>query len=142
MKENTFSTIIAVVGTFLTYLFGGWDTALIILVIFMVADYLIGLTAAFINGEVNSNIGFKGILRKMLILAVVIVGVLLDRLLNEGTWVFRTLVCYFYIANEGISILENVGKCGVELPGRLEQALAQLKKEGDDKNENSTIGRS
>lgn len=65
---------------------------------------------------------------------VLIVAVLLDRLLNEGTWVFRTLVSYFYIANEGISILENCGKCGIPLPERLLNIFEQLKKKGEDDN--------
>lgn len=127
MKENTFNTIVAVSGTVLTYIFGGWDTVLMVLVGMMVLDYVTGLTAAAINKELNSNIGFKGLLRKGLIAAVLILAVLLDRLLNEGTWVFRTLVCYFYIANEGLSILENVGKCGVDLPDKLVGSLEQLK---------------
>lgn len=127
MKENTFNTIVAVSGTVLTYVFGGWDTVLMVLVGMMVLDYVTGLTAAAINKELNSNIGFKGLLRKALIAAVLILAVLLDRLLNEGTWVFRTLVCYFYIANEGLSILENVGKCGVDLPDKLVGSLEQLK---------------
>ena len=131
MKGNTFNTIVAVSGTFLTYIFGGWDTVLIVLVGMMALDYVTGLTAAAINKELNSNIGFKGLLRKGLITAVLILAVLLDRLLNDGTWVFRTLVCYFYIANEGISILENVGKCGVDLPDQLVSSLEQLKK-GED----------
>jgi toxin secretion/phage lysis holin len=131
MKENTFNTIVAISGTVITYIFGGWDTALIVLVVMMALDYVTGLTAAAINKELNSNIGFKGLLRKALIAAVLIVAVLLDRLLNEGTWVFRTLVCYFYIANEGLSILENVGKCGVDLPDKLVNSLEQLKK-GED----------
>lgn len=133
MKENTFNTIVAVSGTILTYIFGGWDTALIVLVAMMALDYITGLTAATINKKLNSNIGFKGLLRKGLIATVLIVAVLLDRLLNEGTWVFRTLVCYFYIANEGLSILENVGKCGVDLPDKLVDSLEQLKSsEGED----------
>lgn len=135
MKENTFNTIVAVSGTILTYIFGGWDTALIVLVAMMALDYITGLTAATINKKLNSNIGFKGLLRKGLIATVLIVAVLLDRLLNEGTWVFRTLVCYFYIANEGLSILENVGKCGVDLPDKLVDSLEQLKSsEGEDIN--------
>ncbi len=135
MKENTFNTIVAISGTVITYIFGGWDTALIVLVCMMALDYVTGLTAAAINKELNSNIGFKGLLRKALIAAVLIVAVLLDRLLNEGTWVFRTLVCYFYIANEGLSILENVGKCGVDLPDKLVNSLEQLKNnEGEDIN--------
>ena len=74
-----------------------------------------------------NDIGLKGIARKFLIVLVLIVAVLLDRLLSEGTWIFRTLACYFYIANEGISILENIIVLGVPVPEQLKNALAQLR---------------
>lgn len=131
-EKETFNTIIAIVGGILTYAFGAWDKCLIILIWFMTIDYISGLLGATIQGKINSQIGFKGILRKATIILVLIVAVLLDRLLNEGTWVFRTLVAYFYIANEGISILENVGKCGVPLPEKLINVLEQLKKKGEE----------
>lgn len=119
---------LAILGTVFTYLFGCWDEPLKILLILMVVDYLSGLYAAVINEKLNSNIGFKGILRKSTILWVLIVAVLLDRLINQDTWFFRTAVCFFYIGNEGISILENCGKCGAPLPQKLINALEQLKK--------------
>lgn len=130
-EREIFNTIIAVVGVAFTYVFGGWDTCLIVLVSFMLIDYATGLIAATIQQNLNSHIGFNGILRKSTILLVLIVAVLLDRLINQSTWVFRTVVAYFYIGNEGISILENCGKCGLPLPKRLMKALEQLKrKEG------------
>ncbi len=101
----------------------------------MLLDYVTGVIASNINSTTNSNKGFKGILRKTLMLIVLAVGALVDRLLNTGTWTFRTLVAYFYISNEGISILENIGKSGVELPTGLQRALEQLK--GDDNSENN-----
>lgn len=134
-EKTVFNTIVATVGTVFTYVLGGWDKGLIILVSLMAIDYITGILGAVIQGRIDSQIGFKGILRKTTILLVLIVSVLLDRLLNEGTWVFRTLVCYFYIANEGISILENAGKCGVPLPAKLISVLNQLKKKGEDGNE-------
>ena len=114
-------------GTALTWLFGAWDTALMVLVCFMVLDYCTGVIRAFINKEVSSDIGLKGIARKTVILIVLIVAVLLDRLLNTGTWVFRTIVCYFYIANEGISLLENCAGLGLPVPESIQNALVQLK---------------
>jgi toxin secretion/phage lysis holin len=131
-EKNVFNTIVAVSGTAFTYILGGWDKVLIILVLFMAIDYITGLIGATMQQKLSSSVGFKGILRKTTIFLVLIVAVLLDRLLNEGTWVFRTLVCYFYIGNEGISILENAGKCGVPLPEKLVNILAQLKKKGED----------
>jgi len=131
MNKTIFNTVIAGIGSICTYMFGGWDTPLMVLVIFMATDYGTGLISAWINNKVNSKIGYRGIAKKGLILIVLIVAVLLDRLLNKNIWVFRTLVCYFYVANEGISILENCGKCGVQLPQKLLDTLEQLKnKEG------------
>ena len=124
---NYLKGVVAIVGTALTWLFGAWDTALMVLVCFMVLDYCTGVIRAFINKEVSSDIGLKGIARKTVILIVLIVEVLLDRLLNTGTWVFRTIVCYFYIANEGISLLENCAGLGLPVPESIQNALVQLK---------------
>lgn len=124
---NYFKYFIAATGTGFTWLFGAWDTALIVLICFMVLDYTTGVTRAWINQAVSSDVGLKGIARKSVILVVLIVAVLLDRLLNTGSWVFRTLVCYFYIANEGISLLENCAGLGLPIPEKLSQALGQLK---------------
>lgn len=80
-----------------------------------------------IKNKLNSKVGCKGIAKKASILIILIVAVLLDRLLSNGTWMFRTIVTYFYVANEGISILENCGKCGVPLPQKILKTLEQLK---------------
>ena len=117
---------ITVIGTVITWLLGSWDTALIVLIAFMVIDYITGIIKAYTRKELSSDIGLHGIARKFLIILVLIVAVLLDRLLNTGTWVFRTLACYFYIANEGISILENAVILGLKVPEQLKEALIQL----------------
>lgn len=127
-EREIFNSIIAGTGTFLAYIFGCWDEPIKILIIMMVIDYITGVMAGIIQNKLNSHIGFNGILRKSTILLVLIVAVLLDRLINQGTWVFRTVVAYFYIANEGVSILENAGKCGIPLPEKLLNILEQLKK--------------
>ncbi|HBI6884504.1 phage holin family protein [Clostridium perfringens] len=114
-------------GTGFTWLFGAWDTPLSVLVVLMVLDYITGITRGYLNKELSSNVGFKGIARKAMIFIVLIVSVMLDRLLNTGTWVFRTLTCYFYIANEGISLLENGGAIGAPVPEKLKDALSQIK---------------
>ena len=124
---NYFKIIIATLGTGITWIFGTWDTALIVLVSFMALDYLTGVLRAIVNQEVSSDTGLKGIARKTVIFIVLIVAVLLDRLINTGTWVFRTLVCYFYIANESISLLENCSAFGAPIPQQVVDALAQLK---------------
>jgi len=118
---------IMTLGTGLTWLYGAWDKALIVLITFMVIDYITGLAKGWYNNELSSDIGLKGLARKFLILLIVMVTVLLDRLLNTGTWVFRTLACYFYIANEGLSILENIISMGVPVPDKLKETLIQLK---------------
>ena len=130
---NYFKIIVATIGTGLTWLLGTWDTALVVLVCFMSLDYLTGVLRAWINKEVSSDIGLKGIARKTVIFIVLIVAVLLDRLLNTGTWVFRTLICYFYIANEGISLLENCAELGVPIPDKIKEALVQLKSNEENK---------
>ncbi|MBE6043529.1 MAG: phage holin family protein [Clostridium thermopalmarium] len=126
-KKEIFNTLVAGMGTYLTWLFGIWDTALAILVLFIILDYATGVIRGYIKKELSSDVGLKGIARKAIILVVLIVAVALDRLLNTGTWVFRTLVCYFYIANEGLSILENCGSLGLPLPAKIKDALEQLK---------------
>lgn len=122
-----FKTFIAIVCTAFTWLFGAWDTPLGILVLFMVLDYATGVLRGYFNKELSSDIGLKGIARKAVIFVVLIVAVALDRLLNMGNWLFRSLVCYFYIANEGLSLLENCASLGLPIPDKILEALAQLK---------------
>jgi len=123
---NYLKYTVATVGTGLTWLLGAWDTALVVLISFMVIDYMTGVIKGWYTDQLSSDVGLKGIARKFLIVLVLCVAVLLDRLLNTGTWVFRTLACYFYIANEGISILENVIVLGLPVPDQLKNALIQL----------------
>lgn len=119
--------LIIAIGTGFTWLFGVWDMPLIALVIFMALDYLTGVVRGYVNKELSSDIGLKGIARKGVIFVVLIVAVTLDRLLNTGSWVFRSMVCYFYIANEGISLLENCSSLGAPIPDKLKSALVQIK---------------
>lgn len=114
------------IGTGATWLLGDWDTAVITLICFIVLDYITGMLRAYINKEVSSSVGLIGIARKSIIFIVLIVAVTLDRLLSPGDWVFRTLVCYFYIANESISIIENCSAMGLPIPEQLKDVLAQL----------------
>lgn len=134
--EKVFNTAVAILATFFTYLFGGWDLALKILITFMVLDYVTGVIYAYVIKTLNSVVGFRGLIKKCMILAVLIVGVELDRMLgNGGTWVFRTLVAYFYIANEGISLLENISNLGVPIPNKIKTALEQLNNDEDQEKE-------
>lgn len=129
IMEKYFNAIVAVLATFFTYIFGSWDLALQVLIVFMILDYVTGVLYAFISNQLNSEVGFKGLVKKLMILVVLIIGVMLDRILETGNWVFRTLVCYFYIANEGISLLENVGNIGIPIPNKIRNALEQLNKD-------------
>ena len=129
---NQLKIFIAVLGVLFTWLFGAWDTPLIVLIIFMVIYYLTGLTKGYVNKDLSSNVGLKGIARKCVIFAILIVAVMLDRLLNTGNWVFRSLVCYFYIANEGLSILENASELGAPVPPKLKNALIQLREDKEE----------
>lgn len=134
--EKAFNTAVAILATFFTYLFGGWDLALKILITFMVLDYMTGVIYAYVIKTLNSEVSFRGLIKKCMILAVLIVGVELDRMLgNGGTWVFRTLVAYFYIANEGISLLENISNLGVPIPNKIKTALEQLNNDEDQEKE-------
>lgn len=133
--------IFASAGTLLTWLFGGWELGLQILIIAMILDYIMGLMCGYKGKELNSKTGFNGLKRKFTILIILILAVLLDRLIGQE-WIFRTLVIYFYVAMEGLSILENAAKLNVPIPGRLKDALIQLQEKGDDTSEDSGIGRS
>ena len=131
--QEKFNFVVATVGTFLTWLFGGWNMALYILVLFIAIDYLTGVIKGFFTKELSSNTGMKGLLKKATIFLILIVAVGLDRMLNTDNWLFRTATCYFFIANEGISIIENIAVIGVPVPKKLVDALKQLK--GDTENE-------
>lgn len=128
-QREVFNSIIAGLGCFFTYAFGGWDKCLMALAFFMAIDYATGVFSGYVQKKLSSDIGRKGILKKLTIIFVVIMAVVLDRLINNGTWVFRTLVCYFYIGNEAISIFENAAKMGIPVPKKLVNAMEQLKKE-------------
>lgn len=131
MKVDKFNSFVAIVATFLTYLFGSWDVALSVLIVFMALDYVTGVVYAYTQDKLNSEVGFKGLVKKCMILVVLIIGVMLDKMLSNGTWVFRTLVAYFYIANEGISLLENIANLGVPIPEKIKVALEQLEQKDE-----------
>ncbi len=112
-----------------TYLFGGFDSLLISLLIIMGLDYLSGICKAIYKKKLNSTLGVKGILKKIGYLLVVVLATLFDRLISDGSMAIRTLVIYFFIANEAISILENWGALGLPLPKKLYEVFEKLKNE-------------
>lgn len=127
MKEIS-SSIIAVVCTTLVYLLGGLDVALSCLLVAIVLDYVSGLIKAFVTKNLSSKIGIKGIIKKVSVLLIVMLAVLVDRVTGE-TGAIRTLVIYYFVANEGLSIIENLGQAGVPIPQSIKKALKVMKKE-------------
>lgn len=125
--------LVAAVGGFITTLLGGWDTMLQVLILFVVLDYVTGLLSAGITKKLNSEVGFKGICKKVMLFIPIVVAYKLDVVLH--TEILRSLAIWFYIANEGLSILENLGKVGVKIPQPLLDALEQLKKKGEGNDE-------
>ncbi len=130
--KSVINFITGALATGLVYFLGGWDIALQILIIVVVLDYITGLCEAIYNKKVNSIIGLKGIIKKVGYFIIVAVSTLLDRI-TGNTGAIRTLVIYFFVANEGISILENWGGMGLPLPKKLIDAFEQLKKENNPK---------
>ncbi len=118
--------LVALVGGLLTSLLGGWDLALQVLVLFVVFDYATGLVAAYEEQNLNSRVGFKGIAKKILLFVPIAVAYWLDMLLGQE--ILRNLAIFFYIANEGLSMMENLGRAGVPFPVQIQEALEQLKK--------------
>jgi toxin secretion/phage lysis holin len=134
MKDimNTAQIIFAAIGGWLGWLLGGWDGFLYALVVFVVIDYLTGLMAAVVEKKLSSEVGFRGIFKKVLIFMLVGIGSIIDQqIIGDGS-VLRTAVIFFYISNEGISIIENAGRIGLPIPQKLKEILEQLKtKEGE-----------
>ena len=127
MKE-VISSVLACIGTTFVYLIGGIDIAMTCLLIAIVLDYISGLIKAYECKVLSSKIGFRGILKKVGVLLVVMLAVLIDRV-TGNTGAIRTLVVYYFVANEGLSIIENLAEAGVPIPKSLKKALKSLKKE-------------
>lgn len=122
---NWISVICGTVGGFIVSLLGGWDKIIMALIILMCLDYATGLIKAFSNKELSSQIGFKGLAKKVLILVIVAVAVVAENML--GIPAIREIVIMFFAVNEALSILENAGAMGLPLPEKLKQALLQIR---------------
>ena len=118
----------AALGTAASALLGGWDMWLQVLVYFVIADYLTGVLAAFCLKKLSSEVGARGIAKKVFIFLLVGIAYQIDML--AGTELVRVAVCAFYIGIEGLSILENAGKLGIPLPEVLTSALEQMQNRG------------
>ena len=128
MKEfwSVIQMVFTGVGGWLGYFLGGYDGLLYALIVFMVVDYITGVMCAINDKKLSSAVGFRGICRKVLILMLVGIANLLDVTVIGTGAVLRTAVIFFYLSNEGVSLLENAGHLGLPIPEKLKEILAQL----------------
>ncbi len=113
-------------GGWLGWFLGGWDGFLYALLAFTAADYITGVMCAIVDKKLNSTVGFQGICKKVLIFMMVGISNILDTLIIGGGSVLRTAVIFFYLSNEGVSLLENAGHIGLPIPAKLMEVLEQL----------------
>ena len=139
MKEIWTSIQIGIttLGGFLGWFLGGMDGFLYALIAFAVIDYLTGVMCAIADKTLSSAVGFKGICRKVLIFAMVGIGNIIDVNVLGQPGVIRTAVIFFYLSNEGVSLLENAAHLGLPVPDKLKEVLEQLHKRGGDQGESA-----
>ena len=126
---NTIQITITTIGGWLGYFLGGLDGLIYALIAFVVIDYITGVMCAVLEKKLSSEVGARGIFKKVLIFSLVGIAHIIDtRLIGTGS-ALRTAILFFYIANEGISIIENAAIIGLPVPKKLTEILAQLKKD-------------
>lgn len=137
MKEfwNTIQLIFTGIGGWLGYFLGGWDGLLYALIAFVVIDYITGVMCAISDKTLSSEVGFKGIYRKVLIFLLVGIAHILDVNVIGSGGVLRTAVIFFYISNEGVSLLENATHLGLPVPEKIKVVLEQLHDRSESKEE-------
>ena len=128
--KHLFNDVFSVILTTCVYLLGGFDIALQSLIIVIIIDYLTGIASAIYNKELSSKIGFKGIIKKFCYLLVVALSVVIDNLIGESG-IIRSLVIYFFVANDGLSIIENMAEMNIKLPKKLIESLEQIRNKGE-----------
>ena len=128
---NTASIVLGVAGGIAAQIFGAWDTVLCALLVIMVLDYITGVMKAVYRKELSSEAGYKGILRKITVLVVVALANVVQKL-TGGTAPLREMVIMFYIANEGISVLENAAEILPNMPKGIKDILLQIRGNDDD----------
>ena len=133
MKDiiHTIQIIFTVIGAYIGWFLGGFDSLLYALVAFVVLDYITGLMVAVLEKKLSSSIGFKGIFKKVLIFIFVGIGHIIDFYILQNGSAVRTAVIFFYLSNEGLSIVENAAKIGLPVPESLKKVFIELKKEDD-----------
>ena len=135
MKEfwNTIQLVFAAVGGWLGYFLGGCDGLLYALIAFVAIDYITGVMCAISDKTLSSDVGFKGICRKVLIFLLVGIGNIIDVQVLGSPGVLRTAVIFFYLSNEGVSLLENAAHLGLPVPDAIKTVLEQLHDRSDGK---------
>lgn len=129
--NKTIQTVISSILSILIYLFGGFDSLVISLIIVMAIDYITGICKGIYHKKLNSTIGLKGILKKFGYLLIVILATLFDNIIHDESMAIRALVIYFFISNEAISILENWGSLGLPLPKKIFDVFEKLKEQSN-----------
>lgn len=124
--EILYKTIFTSTGAIVGYIFGEWSVLLQILLAFVIIDYISGLLASGVEGKLSSKVGFKGIAKKLMIFVMVVVGHLIDKAIGDGSMI-QNAVVFFYLGNELLSILENVGRAGLPVPEQVKSAVDILK---------------
>ena len=125
----------AAFGGFLGWFLGGFDGFLYALIAFTVIDYITGVMCAITDKNLSSAVGFKGICRKVLIFTLVGIGNIVDVYVLGQGGVLRTAIIFFYLSNEGVSIMENTAHLGLPIPAKLKEVLEQLHERGGSDNE-------
>ena len=133
MKEfwNGIQLVFAIIGGWLGWFLGECDGLMYALIAFVIADYVTGVMCAVSDKRLSSEVGFKGICRKVLIFVLVGMANILDMHVIGTGCVLRTAVLFFYISNEGVSVLENAGHLGLPIPARLLNVLEQLHEDAE-----------
>ena len=128
MKEfwNVIQAVFTAIGGWLGWFLGGCDGLLYVLIAFTVIDYITGVMCAIADKKLSSEIGFKGICKKLIIFLLVGIGHILDSEVIKTGSVLRTSVIFFYISNEGISLIENAAYLGLPVPEKIKEVLKQL----------------
>ncbi|MBC8587503.1 phage holin family protein [Paratissierella segnis] len=128
---HTLQLIFTAIGGYIGWFLGGFDGLLYALVAFVIIDYITGVMVAVLEKKLSSSIGFKGIFKKVLIFTFVGIGHIVDIYILQNGSAIRTAVIFFYLSNEGLSIVENAAKIGLPVPENLKKVFTELNKEDD-----------
>lgn len=126
---STMQYVFAAMGGAIGAVLGGFDGFLYALIVFVAVDYVTGVMVGILNKELSSRIGFRGIFKKVVIFCLVAVAHIIDTRVIQNGSVLRTAVVFFYLSNEGISILENAAQIGFPIPKKLKEVLEQIKED-------------